>query len=191
MGEPPSKEGTRALLGDLADSSKCPKPQLPRRVGFSVAFCSPAKSLTFSGLVENPLVGKKLKSQAAKQNAPKDWWFRGWFTFVSPCLATTIPPVTKHPPKNQNRTAGKRLPPLWGGGKQRSGSVTTPSVNISGSLVIKKQHEPHTHGLPCCCRTPGCSLAPSLKANVDDPTSFPPRASCTHLGPHSRWCNGG
>ena len=28
----------------------------------SVAFCSPAKSLTFSGLVENPLVGKKLKS---------------------------------------------------------------------------------------------------------------------------------
>ena len=30
--------------------------------GFSVAFCSPAKSLTFSGLVENPLVGKQLKS---------------------------------------------------------------------------------------------------------------------------------
>ena len=29
---------------------------------FSVAFCSPAKSLTFSGLMENPLVGKKLKS---------------------------------------------------------------------------------------------------------------------------------
>ena len=29
---------------------------------YSVAFCSPAKSLTFSGLVENPLVGKKLKS---------------------------------------------------------------------------------------------------------------------------------
>ena len=28
----------------------------------SVAFCSPAKSLTFSGLMENPLVGKKLKS---------------------------------------------------------------------------------------------------------------------------------
>ena len=26
-----------------------------------VAFCSPAKSLTFSGLMENPLVGKKLK----------------------------------------------------------------------------------------------------------------------------------
>ena len=25
----------------------------------SVAFCSPAKSLTFSGLMENPLVGKK------------------------------------------------------------------------------------------------------------------------------------
>ena len=30
--------------------------------GFSVAFCSPAKGLTFSGLMENPLVGKKLKS---------------------------------------------------------------------------------------------------------------------------------
>ena len=29
---------------------------------FSVAFCSPAKSLTFSGLVENPLAGKKVKS---------------------------------------------------------------------------------------------------------------------------------
>ena len=28
----------------------------------SVAFCSPSKSLTFSGLMENPLVGKKLKS---------------------------------------------------------------------------------------------------------------------------------
>ena len=27
-----------------------------------VAFCSPAKSLTFSGLMENPFVGKKLKS---------------------------------------------------------------------------------------------------------------------------------
>ena len=30
--------------------------------GTLVAFCSPAKSLTFSGLVENPLVRKKLKS---------------------------------------------------------------------------------------------------------------------------------
>ena len=29
---------------------------------FSVAFGSPAKSLTFSGLMENPLVGKNLKS---------------------------------------------------------------------------------------------------------------------------------
>ena len=28
----------------------------------SVAFCSPAKSLTFSGFMENQLVGKKLKS---------------------------------------------------------------------------------------------------------------------------------
>ena len=28
----------------------------------SVAFCSPAKSLTFGGLMENALVGKKLKS---------------------------------------------------------------------------------------------------------------------------------
>ena len=28
----------------------------------SVAFCSPAKSLTFSGLMENPLVDEKLKS---------------------------------------------------------------------------------------------------------------------------------
>ena len=32
------------------------------RLVFSVAFCSPAKSLAFSGLMENPLVGKKLKS---------------------------------------------------------------------------------------------------------------------------------
>ena len=30
--------------------------------GNSVAFCSHAKSLTFSGLMENPVVGKKLKS---------------------------------------------------------------------------------------------------------------------------------
>ena len=29
----------------------------------SVAFCSPAKSLTFSALMENPSAGKKLKSQ--------------------------------------------------------------------------------------------------------------------------------
>ena len=28
---------------------------------FSVAFCSPAKSCTFSGLMENPSVGKQLK----------------------------------------------------------------------------------------------------------------------------------
>ena len=28
----------------------------------SVAFCSPFKSSTFSGLMENPLVGQKLKS---------------------------------------------------------------------------------------------------------------------------------
>ena len=28
---------------------------------FSVAFCSPAKSFTFSGLMETPLVGKKVK----------------------------------------------------------------------------------------------------------------------------------
>ena len=28
----------------------------------SVAFCFPAKSLTFSGLMETPLVGKQLKS---------------------------------------------------------------------------------------------------------------------------------
>ena len=31
--------------------------------GFSVAFGSPAKSLTFSGLVENPLVGTKFLVQ--------------------------------------------------------------------------------------------------------------------------------
>ena len=35
----------------------------PSDVIFSVAFCSPAKSLTFGGLMENPLDGKKLKSQ--------------------------------------------------------------------------------------------------------------------------------
>ena len=38
---------------------------------FSVAFCSPAKSVTFSGLVENPLVGKKLNVLTAMQNASK------------------------------------------------------------------------------------------------------------------------
>ena len=38
----------------------------------SVAFCSPAKSLTFNGLMENPLVGKKLFSPNIPwQSAPK------------------------------------------------------------------------------------------------------------------------
>ena len=44
--------------------------RVPRRHRFlvkhahllSVAFCSPAKSLTFRGLMENPLVGNRLKS---------------------------------------------------------------------------------------------------------------------------------
>ena len=39
----------------------------------SVAFCSPAKSLTFSGSMENPLVGKKLVL-TSKQHAPKKKW---------------------------------------------------------------------------------------------------------------------
>ena len=43
------------------------KPKWPKRLTrisnyHSVAFCSPAKSLAFSRLMENPLVGKKLKS---------------------------------------------------------------------------------------------------------------------------------
>ena len=38
------------------------KTHILKLYGSSVAFCSPAKSLTFSGLVESPLVGKKLKS---------------------------------------------------------------------------------------------------------------------------------
>ena len=37
----------------------------------SVAFCSPAKSLPFSGLMGNPLVSKKLKVPTSKQNATK------------------------------------------------------------------------------------------------------------------------
>ena len=39
------------------------QPTLRNPASNSVAFLSPAKSLTFSGLMENPLVGKKLKSQ--------------------------------------------------------------------------------------------------------------------------------
>ena len=43
------------------------RPTLPTYQSLlSVAFCSPAQSLTFSGLVENPLVGKKLFSPSAK-----------------------------------------------------------------------------------------------------------------------------
>ena len=43
----------------------------PRINLFSVAFCSPAKSLTFSGLVENPISWQKVKVLTAKQSAPK------------------------------------------------------------------------------------------------------------------------
>ena len=39
----------------------------------SVAFCSPAKKTAFSGLMENPLVGKKLVL-TSKPKAPKQWW---------------------------------------------------------------------------------------------------------------------
>ena len=39
---------------------------------FSVAFCSPAKSSTFSGFMENPLVGKKLKSERPSRNKQND-----------------------------------------------------------------------------------------------------------------------
>ena len=44
---------------------------------------SPAKSLTFSGLVENPLVGKKLFSPNARQNAPNNLQ-GGTFAILSP-----------------------------------------------------------------------------------------------------------
>ena len=42
----------------------------------SVAFCSPAKSLTFSGLMETPLVGEKFKIQAncTKDMEPEGCW---------------------------------------------------------------------------------------------------------------------
>ena len=46
--------------------SKVPEPELS-----SVAFCSPAKGLTFSALTENPFVGKKVRVLTAKQNASK------------------------------------------------------------------------------------------------------------------------
>ena len=46
----------------MAVTTKCE--ELPPMVilgpGISVAFCSPAKSFDFGGLLENPLVGKKL-----------------------------------------------------------------------------------------------------------------------------------
>ena len=41
---------------------------LPRGI-YSVAFCSPAKSLTFCGLMEHPLVGVQVLR--SKQSAPK------------------------------------------------------------------------------------------------------------------------
>ena len=41
------------------------------RTPYLVAFCSPAKSLTFSGLMEYSLVGKRLKNLTSQQNAPK------------------------------------------------------------------------------------------------------------------------
>ena len=37
----------------------------------SVAFCSPAKSLNFSGLIRKPISWQKVKVLTSKQNAPK------------------------------------------------------------------------------------------------------------------------
>ena len=37
----------------------------------SIDFCSPAKKITFSGLLENSFVGKKVKVLTSKQNATK------------------------------------------------------------------------------------------------------------------------
>ena len=63
-----------------AASQVCPGVQLDC---VSVAFCSPAKSLTFGSLTENPFVGKKLKSQHPSNmhqrcvTLPKKSWYKG------------------------------------------------------------------------------------------------------------------
>ena len=56
-----SHEG-RVVLHDLAGWLNGWEPYLQGCKLISVAFCSPSKSLTSSGLMENPLVGQKLKS---------------------------------------------------------------------------------------------------------------------------------
>ena len=68
----------RALRVEVAHTASGVK---PGELGFegtllgSVAFCSPAKSSTFRGLMENPLVGKKLFSPNIPwQNAPLFSW---------------------------------------------------------------------------------------------------------------------
>ena len=73
---------TTAVLQNLPAASMLVEMRLPNstaaRLGANkdtnyilVAFCSPAKSLFFSGLMEHPFVGKKLKVITSKQNAPK------------------------------------------------------------------------------------------------------------------------
>ena len=65
------------LLNAATLAAQMPRGHGEKRIGtffFSVAFCSPAKSLICCGLVENPLVGKKLKSQQPSKMHPLLCW---------------------------------------------------------------------------------------------------------------------
>ena len=58
----PPETKTKRLPNCLGGNITVRTAQRERNNLCSVAFCSPAKSLTLNGLLENPLVGKKLKS---------------------------------------------------------------------------------------------------------------------------------
>ena len=74
--------------------------------GSSVAFCSSAKSLTFSGLMETPLVGKKVEVRTSKQNAPKIQWTRNGRNPIQ------LPnPEASEKPLQSDRKRGARLLP--------------------------------------------------------------------------------
>ena len=87
---------------------------------FLVAFCSPAKSLIFGGLMENPFVGKKLKSshpsktktKAFRNEPPKHFRLRHEGPVLGAVASNSIRTNLCHLPTGPAGTGGAYLPRL-------------------------------------------------------------------------------
>ena len=122
----------------------------------SVAFCSPATKLAFSGLMENPLVGKQLKS---KQNAPK-----------TQLLDTTLLANQTAPSCSAARPAAE------------SAATRLDKANHSigeSSCPLKRQSSSQNMGLPVT-KTPG--IRPSMVVFVSQIPRLSSIVACVFAG---------